>query len=174
MSTPRALKRIAYHEAGHAVMHVLEHIPFRHVTIVPDEESSGHVHGNPQPKSFQPEWDNSTRMERRAEALVRIDFAGQVAEQILRGRKSWKQGSQCDLGNAVDMLCYLAGGGDTLDAYLHLLLLETRNILQQPWNWAMVEAVAAALLRRKTLSAREVRRLSKEASKALYAATVAA
>ena len=168
MSAPGTLKGTAYHEAGHAVMHVLEHIAFKHATIEPDEEagSSGHVHGSASPKSFQPEWDNSVRTRLRVESLVRVDLAGQVAEQTFRGRRSWKQGSQHDLRHTVDMLCYLSADSEILDACLHLLFLQTRNILRHPWNWAKLEAVASALLKDKTLTAREVRRIMKEADEA--------
>jgi hypothetical protein len=161
-------------------MDIWERIPFRYATIVPDEEEGtrGHVLRCGSPAGFRPdEHDGSARTRLRIEALVRVHVGGQVAEQILRGRKSWNQGSQSDQWDAVNLLMYLTRNGDgedVLAARLHLLILETRDILRRPWNWAKVEAVAAALLKDKTLPAREVRRIAKEASEALYAATVAA
>jgi hypothetical protein len=73
------------------------------------------------------------------------------------------------LGEAVELLAYRTRNGDgdeVLDTRLHLLILETRDILRRPWNWAGVEAVASALLKDKTVSAREVRRIMKEADEA--------
>ena len=161
-------RRVAYHEAGHAVMHILERVPFQFVTITPDEESRGHTLGCPPPRGLQPDCDTGPRVRSRIESLVRIELAGQVAEQILRGRKSWNQGSEHDLGNAVGLLQYLVDvdDNDTLDAYCRLLLLQTRNALRE--NWGIVEAVAAALLAEETLSAREVRRLAQGAPGRFY------
>ena len=149
-------------------MYVLEHIPFKYVTIKPDKEagSAGHVEPRPSPKSFHPDYETDTRTRLRVEALVRISYAGQVAEQLLTGRRSWNRGSQDDAHNAINVITYLGSQEDTLRAYCDLLLLQTRDKLRLPWNWDKVKAVASALLEKETLSYREVHRIIREVNQA--------
>lgn len=155
MKKPSArLHKTAYHEAGHAVMHVLERIAFKYATIVPNEDLAGRVLGEVDPQSYQPDYDLSPGTIRRLESLIRIEYAGQAAEQILTGRKSWNRGSQGDTHGIADKILRLGEQPDTQTAHLHFLFLQTRDALKHHWD--KVKAVADALLKNQTVTSREV------------------
>ncbi len=165
MSRP-ASRRIAYHEAGHAVMSVLERLPFRHVTIIPNEDHVGMVEPSDPPKDFRPELETNIRTRLRVEAMIRVRLAGEVAGGIFAGRRSWRlpvtSSSPTDFSLAMDLATCLVEVDDTLSAYLHLLYLQTRDKLRIRWNWIRVEAVAEALLRERNLSSRKVRKIMQD------------
>jgi hypothetical protein len=93
------LDSIAFHEAGHAVAHVLTGIPFIFVSIKEDKEkdefgyrSLGHIMYE-NPKS-QPEWEQYSILNPDEFIIFfKDDFtklAGLVAEGIYRGRLNYK------------------------------------------------------------------------------------
>lgn len=162
------MKRVAYHEAGHAVMSALEHVPFCSVTIASTEHYAGRLQpGNP-PEGFLPEHTAASdfRSRRRVEARVRVCLAGEVAERILAGSRMWRLprvvSSRPDFAAAMDLLHCLTDVEDTLNAHLQLLYLQARDTLKIPHNLTCVEAVAEALIECRTLSARRVRSIRKE------------
>lgn len=94
---------IAFHEAGHAVAHVLAGIPFKFVTIKADEEkdeqgfkSLGQVVLN-EPASGE-EWDQYSILNPdEFNIFFKDDFtklAGLVADKIYRGRFNYKSSKE--------------------------------------------------------------------------------
>jgi hypothetical protein len=156
----RALAATAYHEAGHAVVAVEMHRPLRRVTVVPDgaRKTLGCCEQAPWPRWFrrQPrrERDNRTRDFIEAQAL--IDFAGGIAEARFKGSRR-RLGACRDRNNALTLLERLSGSRKECEAYAAWLYARTENLLAQGYVWRMVEAVAAELLRKGTLSGRQLR-----------------
>jgi len=153
------VRATAIHEAGHAVMAHLQRVPFRYVSIVPDKETLGHVRLGEWPQWAHPE--SSQYRERAAfdwfERRIRVDLAGQIAESYHLGRRL-RFGMQHDNSNAGDAALHLCRGvEETADALLKWLYLDTRDLLTAPPAWAAVEALATALMERRTMKATTAR-----------------
>jgi cell division protease FtsH len=152
----------AYHEAGHAVAMYWLSLPIASATIIPDKEagSAGAAHG----ARFHPTPD-------RLEKEIIIMLAGPHAQRKHTGRSDHRGATQ-DYRRAVKFAFRRFGErrelGDVeeelrsvVGAYLRYLDLWTaRNV--SLW-WPAIEAVAAALLKRETLSGRQIRGILREA-----------
>ena len=157
------LKYVAYHEAGHAVMCFHQRVAVRGATIVPDEEVGGRVfHANPL-KGVRLDIETTTRSRWQMEKLVRVCLAGPEAQRRYSPR-SWRNahGSD-DFSQAVDLLGYFCGSSEEIEAYLHLLRVQTRQFLRLPHVWQAVQSVAEALLESKQLGGYELRQLIRNA-----------
>jgi hypothetical protein len=62
-----------------------------------------------------------------------------------------------DLRRAYDLVEKVSGSDQEADAYLRWLEQRTRSLMRQPFFWPAVEAVAAALLERGSLPAKQVK-----------------
>ncbi len=148
----------AYHEAGHAVIRVDLRLAFHKVTIVPDDESEGHVEPG---RAFRtpPEYRQGARFRDAVERNVKAGLAGVAATQELLGQGTYVEQGDWDSRRVLDFLELLVPLGDSeiVDAYMRLLDLRTRRLVTHWSNRVAIEAVAAALLERNTLTGREVR-----------------
>jgi hypothetical protein len=153
----KTIERTAYHEAGHAVASYYLHVALSSVTIIPEEDSLGHIK-HPKLNNFEPEWDNSLKVVDRAERMILVFFAGQVAEGRFANRHNWK-GSREDWHEAVNMASYFAGNNEVLQAYVNYLWARAKTLFNLPWLWAAVEAVAKELLIRKKMGSRLTRKI---------------
>jgi len=142
----------AYHEAGHAVAAFALKVPVRQATIVPDGDILGHVRHS--------KLGGAGRNPRRAERRVIIALAGDIAERHHNPHR--RRGDARDLGKAIDIIDRLARSDDHLKKWFHrkkwLAELEKEAadlILSDRW-WPTVEAVAKALVQRRTLTGKEV------------------
>ena len=153
-------EHIAYHEAGHAVMYYLLHLPFKEVSIIPDGDRLGHVQSGEPPKSFRPGIDTSLKTRERIEREIMARLAGSVTEEILAGKIS--QGGGQDWHTAFGIAQCIVGSDEEAEAYIGWLWVRTRNILQMDFNWIAVQAVAQALLQEGRLSQYKTRRIIKE------------
>ena len=61
------------------------------------------------------------------------------------------------------MADYLHGAPEVIEKYLDSKIEEAKAFLAAPMNWLLIEAVAAALIERQTLSAEEVKKVCREA-----------
>jgi hypothetical protein len=163
---PRQLKRTAYHEAGHAVAAVLMDVPFRRVTIVPDETFAGRVDlGKVEPPAhvdpFNENWDVKAARQYWA-ARICGALAGPLAETLYT--KCWQQQSvsdeDTDEAKAWEIADYFYTPAKA-DRWVNRLRFKTLERLRMPDVQAAVDAVARELLRRKTLTAAKVRALVK-------------
>jgi hypothetical protein len=95
----RRIDCIAFHEAGHAIAHILTGIPFKYVTIKEDEEKDerggrtlGHV--LPDESLSKEEWEKlSILVPKEFNIFFKEDFirlAGFVAEMIYRRKANLK------------------------------------------------------------------------------------
>jgi hypothetical protein len=122
---------------------------FHRVTIKPSGDDLGHVLFKRWDKTIRPDIDVSPRVRERIEAAVHSAMAGHAAEAIHTGRNNWV-GSTSDRTTALDLLGYLTGSDEELAAYWKLMWIRTRQRLR--CDWKCVEALAAALLERETLT----------------------
>jgi hypothetical protein len=148
----RQLKRTAIHEAGHAVMHYLERVPFERVTIgaasLPGAD--GAVHPRVGPLWL---WD------RQRPKTLRICMAGKVAEEFHTGRPV-KRGCEHDMNLAGCIADELSSDADSLLAAAYVA---TRIRLTAATTWPAVEALASALVQRQALNARQAYRVIRQA-----------
>lgn len=158
--TDRSALTVAIHEAGHAVMSVHEHRPFRIVSIVADEHSLGRVLGTPVGDWFRPDVLADARTRRFVEREVAVFVAGPHAELRHRGSlddEGWPAGSEHDLATAFDLASYMSGSDAEAEAYLAWLVERARNVLRNRAWWAAIEGLAADLVESKELSYRTAR-----------------
>ena len=165
-SDERRLAETAYHEVGHAVASYVLHVPFRRVSIIPDEErgSLGHMR--------QSEWNEATRPDiacksyhqtRRMECSIQILYAGPFAGEMFTGGAFNEVGAGSDIDQIANMLGYMTADPEEAAAIDTLMNIRARQLLRRPENWAAVKALAEALLERKELSARSAREVIRRA-----------
>ena len=61
------------------------------------------------------------------------------------------------------MADYLHGAPEVIEKYLDCKIEKAKAFVASPMNWPLIEAVAAALIERQTLSAEEVKKVCREA-----------
>jgi len=166
-----ALKKVAYHEAGHVVAHVVLGLPFEMVTIVPDEDREGRVEGL-RPEEIQNKWEEGDRedlavrdwMERELIAL----YAGPIAQRRqfprsrtngvhqLGGKRYAVPGSD---QSQIVRQCHdlFQGEREVANAYERFITARARSLVEH--YWSEIETLALALLERKTMTELEVRKL---------------
>lgn len=144
MDDPR-LVEIAYHEAGHAVVNIIANFKITDVTITADGKALGRCNALSIVDCID---QNDARETRRAlRALLVSTAAGPVAQALYsRTPVNWDQGDY-EIAHRI------------MTDYLRLRSLdrierEARILLRQ--HWREVQAVAHALLRKRTLAGNEV------------------
>ena len=154
MPRSKTTEAVAHHEAGHAVAAWHQHMKFRRVTIVPDkaEGNLGHLK-HIRRKWFNPDFDTGTRTIVLAQSWIVVSLAGQIAEGKFRCRRP-RWGMDGDNQNAVDLAFHLCGSEKTANAYLRYCWCITEDLVNV--RWKTIQAVAAALLKNKTLSYADV------------------
>lgn len=181
---PKSERFVAIHEAGHVIAHfffrevVTEGFEF--VTIIPDEDqgSAGHVeliHGDDRkdPSCFNFAYDDELNSElagfdqHELEASLSILLAGEAAtfletderDSLGTGRETWS-------GDFASSMCYLEsifGVGEDVESpgnkaafhYLETLFWRTVVMLQHPIWWNKINAIADALVEKRTLNFQE-------------------
>ncbi|MBI3279417.1 MAG: hypothetical protein HYZ57_06205 [Acidobacteria bacterium] len=141
-------RRTAIHEAGHAVMHYLERVPFESVTIVPDPvlRADGAVH-----PCLGPVW----LWDRQRPKTIRICMGGRVAEEFFTGHVVTR-GCAHDLDLAA---CIADELSNEPDRVLSTAYVAAPDKLTAPSTWAAVLALASALIERQRLSKRQAYRV---------------
>jgi hypothetical protein len=143
----RRLTALAYHEAGHAVVAVRLGHRLGPVTIRPDRD--GQFLGRANYRFTDTRWGGDPT----------VVLAGYYAEKRHAQSTNWLGGSHGDIGEADRALDRLCGPttDDNRDAKAKLWRLwerGAREIVKDPDIWRAIEALAAVLLEKKTLSGR--------------------
>jgi hypothetical protein len=149
----RALAATAHHEAGHAVASLLLKRPFLWVTIERESGSLGHVRMYRRP----PKIDAYNISESRARCEAMCALAGWVAQRRFNKRSVRSYHAESDHERSVDWAFSMSSTGEIATARLKLWGLETELMIEN--RWPMVQQIAATLLKRRTLSRKEVERL---------------
>lgn len=152
----KVLKTTAYHEAGHAAAAFRLRRRVRHVTIVPEDDSLGHMLSGKLPETFQPDIDSDRRTDRWLERLTLIVLAGPIAEAQFTGRYN-HIGASSDYHRAVTWASYAEGSTKLVKAYLHYMQARAEAMTTQQSQWVAIEALAEALLEHQHLSGRKAR-----------------
>jgi hypothetical protein len=186
MNKPLTDERIAsFHEAGHACTCVALRVPFRKVDIISNGDRDGRVYNRKRHAAFPD--DHDPRVIDLVERAIIVDFAGGIAQRRYAPRSDWAFGMGHDglehdfyYDEDDDLVCStsdrITSGSDlyNIDARLRMLErdgdaayraeLEARAKALVARLWPEIKIVAAALLKHKTLSQAQVRRLMNRAA----------
>ena len=143
-------RQVAYHEAGHAVVHILYGHPIAEITIKPDpvQESLGHVvsiYGGI--IANQCVADDALQMELLRQ-MARASFAGLAAERLYNAEAD-PAGAEGDDWHAADLADAFCLGKDPVLWQRRQAAAATALVRK---HRVAVRDVAEALLRRKTLA----------------------
>lgn len=149
----------AYHEAGHAIMAAIRGKYPTHATIVREANIAGKIDvADDWPAEFDRRSNNSSEKQEHVETLILIKLAASIAHDIRFPNRVHDEGDDCDEQAARNFIIDYAGWAETCrDSYFLQLQQIAYEIIQEHWKW--VEAVAAALMEQKTISADEIRTL---------------
>jgi hypothetical protein len=140
-------ERLAFHEAGHAVIAYHLKAEIRYVTIVPDCSSRGHLaHGD----LFCAPGLGSDQA--NLERAIKISLAGPLAAARFHPRSFHRR--YTDYDHASGLARYLAGSEGERE-FLRYQERQTRELIDFYWN--EIERVARALLERDHLSGAKVK-----------------
>jgi len=161
------IRQVAYHEAGHAVAGYELHVPFHYVTIVPDDERGfeGHVRFVGLGKDFDDQARylmTESQLRRRIEPHIICALAGEAAQSRLTGRRDLLSATS-DYRSAVESAIEMSGSAVEAGAYCTWLYYRAVGIVRNPFMWAAIEALAAALMDRKRIGSRAARGIIKSA-----------
>jgi hypothetical protein len=155
---------IAHHEAGHLVAQLYQGLKVRSATIVQNGDVAGCVDGERHSRAFRAAVESSvsTNMEPRHkdrfEKEARSLLAGLVAQRRFAPRsvRKWQTriGHRGDMPEAEELLHLVVTSDREFKAYFDLLKVQTGDLIERRWRY--VEAVAAALCERETLSRKEI------------------
>jgi ATP-dependent Zn protease len=141
----------AYHEAGHAVAAWTFGMRFKRVTIVPKDDSLGSLTLSMWGTSVSPDLlstDDAEDVEYIRRRIV-VSLAGGLAEEVLTGAPNDTMRSH-DLHSAVDLAGYVTRSLEDMEEYLDSASLSASEVVRG--NWAVIEALAGALLEHRTLN----------------------
>jgi ATP-dependent Zn protease len=138
---------MAYHEAGHAVMAHLGGMSIHRLSILPPAA----------PRAAAP-LPTVGKTDDAARGRIAAVLGGEAAEFVRTGRRGSLPGSQ-DREVARDLARSVAGGEQHVKALLADEWEQAVVRLREPGTWSRVEAVAAALLRDKTIEGDALRAL---------------
>ena len=152
---------VAHHEAAHAVVLSAFQLRPSSVTVEVDEHdhSAGRVTQPPtntDPTYFSNQGPDAKRQ--WVDAQILSSLAGPLATERLGGLTEEQQraSAEADEGDAVRYARYLFPTDSEAHAYVERVRDQAARMFDPPAAWPAIEAVAAALLERHTLTGDEV------------------
>jgi len=160
---------VAYHEAGHAVVDILLGIPFKEVSLCIDQKRVHLADGTSAIAVYfigvVPDEEYQRReIEKREKGILDDNsllstMAGPAAEMLAGGTNEDGAGAELDLLPIAHALRVSTGDDRVLDMASDAMV-RVAPLLQD--HWGAVEAVAAALLKKKTLTMAEAQSIITE------------
>ncbi len=164
MKRTKKLEATAYHEAGHAVAAWAHGVRTKHLSILPDDDSEGRHAHVPYFSGMHPDYDNSPRVQRRLENMVLVCLAGPAAQQRFNPHGFRYSHGSHDRREAVDLLNYLVGSKQELQAYYNLIDIRARQFVGSVHRWRLIVGLAEALLDSGEMTGRQVRDTLRDAT----------
>jgi hypothetical protein len=154
------LETTAYHEAGHAVADHVLGFNIRSVTIAPSKGCAGKVSGKLGVKPRILEYGNPSRatVTKWHDKVVTL-LAGAEAQRRFKPHSIRRYMARGDHNAAVDILFRLHPEEEELNAAIKFLEARTRNLVGNAIRWGQIEALAGALMAKRTLTGQEVRQV---------------
>lgn len=170
----------AYHEAGHAVASHFLGRSFIKVSLDRAADGTlGWVGHGPPGEWVEPDVEVDGRTRRKVEQEIMILIAGSVCEETFAGEMEGRIGGPVspnlqdfvalhggDVDQAMTLAGYASASAGEAAAYLEWLWHRTFNLIRRPGFWPAVEALAAELVRVRTLDYRRARRVIEQARSA--------
>lgn len=152
----RALESTAYHEAGHAVAAIESRRAILLLTIVPTDESHGHMLKTKTPDWVRPDINEDRRTTAWLEREILLGLAGPAAEARFTGRRN-HVGASSDYKSVVNLASHLYGFGKVLQTYVDYMVARAEAFVAAPLHWVQIEYLAAALMEHRTLKPKAIR-----------------
>lgn len=149
-----ALDAVAFHEAAHAVVAFVLGIELKSATIVPAADRARKVRHRSPLRGIKIEIDGSDHARAWAQPAIMICLAGPIAHGRRRPQSRRESYGRGDVETAFDLAVQVCGSGEIATAILQSLLLETVTLVER--HWKDIEAIAAALLEKATLTGSEI------------------
>jgi len=156
-SRKRSTRRIAIHEAGHAVMAYLCGRRVGEITAIPHGEILGQVEYRGF-TAFPARSLDDARARRKLETEIMIALGGLAAEYLHPGRVD-HPGAATDLQRALQIALAALEDPDEATAFINWLFVRTRNRLRDPACMRAIKALTADLVRHGSLTGHEVHAL---------------
>jgi ATP-dependent Zn protease len=140
-------KEMAYHEAGHAVIHAKHGGTINRISIVRTDSRRGvHISPLPAPEPLD---------EAAARRTIQTLMGGEVAHYLLRDEKKEVPDS-LDRERALQSARKVTASDSAANTLVAEGWDEALALLREPAAWARVQALAAALIERRTLEGAEI------------------
>lgn len=148
-----SLERVAFHEAGHALLMIHFKMPFEYISIIPNPKFLGHIKHTP-----NPETDINSLVKE-----VMVLYAGTITEQIYLKRNgldekesNLRQGAS---GDSLEIKNLVQGffPEDEEQQKLFVDWVFYRTMQKVKKAWPSIEILAKALLKKPVITYQELR-----------------
>lgn len=146
-------RRVAYHEAGHAVASAALGRKIRSVSIEPVEDLAGSVR-NSRVRRLHPQALGPGRMRYMVERECLILLAGPAAESLAGYRQ---RAGMRDWNGSLQLIALISGSVDEQRPYAEWLYQRACTLLRV--HWSATQLLARALVERRCLNGRQARAL---------------
>ena len=151
---PETDRVTAFHEAGHAIVAFKLNIRLKKVSIVGGEGYRGSVWHS----GFiggRPDVETTDKMVCSAERQVMVSLAGLESQRRYRKSSVRNYHGHSDYQSAFNMLFRFSSRPEEVKLWLKLLQIRTRNIVESPMWWPVIEGFAALLLEKRSMTGPE-------------------
>jgi protein gp37 len=156
---PLHVSFVDVHEAGHGIVASQLRVPFKFITNVPEEKSSGHI--LPRHTIRIPAFaDKKARIKRRLEDYIVMCYGGLAATELVFNSAD---GSHVDEEHAQKIAANdLKIPLERLDNYLGELRQRARQIIRQPWAAEAILQIGVELVEHRKVRSGRVRQICAE------------
>lgn len=154
---------IAYHEAGHVVLNIINGITFNIVTIISDGDYDGAVHGSWKfPNEDDENYEFGPELIKSVEKHVRACYGGMIAEIKLTGYIKDQSVYESDRIAVYRWANSICSGPEHLQKLCDRLYKEaeltfTNENGEDTIYWKCLKSIALGLIEKKTLSYNEAK-----------------